>query len=334
MLQEGFGYANRNPQVDEAVHLGVEFPPGSDPRRQEGIQCMKLTEALSEHGVEYRTQGQHHHVTRGWLNTDCPQCSPGSGKFRLGFNIYGKYWNCWTCGSVPIRDVFSGLFNLDGKGLKDLLSRLDLEPGTQLEEIKRRGNLKLPSGLGKIQKPHREYLEKRGFNVEELQRLWNIGGLGVYSRLAGRIFIPITYGGNTVSWTTRSISDGVAAKYITAKPEEEEVSNHEILGGEDYCRHAIIVNEGPLDAMAIGPGAVWTGGVGYSRAQLLRIAKYPVRVIVFDNEVDAQRRARKLCDALSVFSGVTYNARFLTGKDASRAQKCEIAELRRRFLES
>ena len=68
--------------------------------------------------------------------------------------------------------------------------------------------------------------------------------------------------------------------------------------------------------------------VSYTRAQVERIAKYPVRVICFDSEKGAQDRALRLARELEVFPGETSNVR-LSGKDAATSPKAETRELQR-----
>ena len=102
------------------------------------------------------------------------------------------------------------------------------------------------------------------------------------------MFIPFHYQGEVVSWLTRSIGDK-GQRYISASEGEESMDHKGLLYGANHCGHACVVVEGPLDAWAIGPGAVALCGTGYSRAQLLRISKFPVRVICLDRGIEAQR---------------------------------------------
>lgn len=195
------------------------------------------------------------------------------------------------------------------------------------------GTLKIPQGVGPLLPQHRSYLQQRGFNPGNLEKMWKIGGIGLASRLAWRIFIPVTLDGEVVSWTTRAITDDIDVPYINAKKDEEKYPLKALLLGEELVRHTILVVEGPLDVFAIGPGTCCTFGVQYTQEQMCRIARYPRRVIAFDNEPLAQRQARKLVKELSAWPGETYNIILDSGKDASRASKEDVHELRRRFLD-
>jgi hypothetical protein len=194
------------------------------------------------------------------------------------------------------------------------------------------GKLQLPRGLVDLMPQHIKYLEGRGFNVNKLKKLWDVQAIGMCGELRWRVFIPIKYQGKTVSWTTRSIRADATLRYWSASSDQESVPHKSLLYGEDYCRHSVIVHEGAIDAWSVGPGATATCGIGYSQAQLIKIAKYPRRTICFDNEPAAQKRARELCNILEALPGQTNNVQ-LDAKDANTASRRELRLLRKHFLD-
>lgn len=291
---------------------------------------MTFAEALRELGVECATDGRY--CRPGWVQFRCPFCVLSStsdpNKLYAGFNSAAGYVNCWRCGP---HSAVQTVVELSGKTwgeVRSLLGDLDLD---RKISTPKRGKLKLPKGVGELLHAHREYLRGRKYDVSELEQLWGIRGIGIASHLSWRIFIPIMLQGEVVSFTTRSLL-ATGTRYISAGPSEESVDHRDLLYGEDYCGNAVVVHEGPFDVWRTGPGSVATLGTSYSKAQVRRIARYPRRVVCFDNEPDAQRRARKLCSLVEVFPGETYNV-VLKGKDASASSRKEIRKLRRRFLE-
>jgi len=168
-------------------------------------------------------------------------------------------------------------------------------------------------------------------NPDEIERLWGVQGIGLASELSWRLWIPIYHQGEVVSWTTRAIGN-TDARYITASPEQESKSIKSVLYGGDMVRYASIICEGPIDAWAIGPGAVAVCGLSYTKAQLLETSKFPVRVICFDSESIAQKRANRLAKQLQVFPGETHVVVLESGDDPAEADRSEILELRERFL--
>lgn len=286
---------------------------------------MTFLEILEEYNVDTAPEG-HRHAHAGWVQFDCPFCGEESEKYHMGYSLTSKHINCWKCGYHRVIDTLMALTGQPFQKVKEWFGELKPEEFV----APTRGKLVLPKGIGPLAHAHKNYLRGRGFRPNKLARLWGLQGIGIAPKLQWRIFIPIHHQGEVVSWTTRKIRDS-GLRYHAAKPEEEAVSAKSLLYGEDYCRHSIIVVEGHPDVWAIGPGAAATGGTGFTQAQVLRISKYPTRVICFDSEEKAQQIARELCDSLAIYPGTTYNVT-LTGKDASRSPKAEIQRLREMFL--
>jgi len=215
-----------------------------------------------------------------------------------------------------------------------ILANWDRKPSAFESPVKQHeGTLQMPAA-GDLHPSQRRYLENRGFDPDELVRTWGIKGIGMASRLSWRILIPIyDHRGKIVSWTTRSISeDPSVPRYISAKPSEESQHHKHLLYGAHLAKCCVVVCEGPISAWAIGPGAVATCGLGYTREQLEEIAEYPYRATCFDATPEAQRRAKKLCEDLAPLPGVTENILLETGKDPAECDKEETEAIRQQFL--
>jgi hypothetical protein len=281
---------------------------------------MKFTDIFDLYHVDYKTEGKH--TRPGWIQLDCPYCA---GSPYMGINIYGKYANCWRCGRKWIVEVIAKLTGETFKKSKELIGELVSEIPT---ETKPQGKLEIPLGIGELLPAHIHYLEEvRGFDAKEIERIWEIKGIGNHSSLAWRIWVPFIFQGRVVSWLTRSLMNS-GDRYRSASEKQEELPHKTLLYGEDYARHAIAVCEGPLDVWKIGPGAVATCGVGYSPAQLNKMVQFPSRVVCFDSEPEAQIRARRLCTSLSMFPGETVNV-VLDSKDPGEAAEREILQVRK-----
>ena len=180
---------------------------------------------------------------------------------------------------------------------------------------------------------HRRYLQKeRKIDPTYAEKIWGVQGINQDGgRLAWRILIPIYQQGKVVSWTSRRFTNE-EPRYWAASDQDSFVSVNDCVLGADLCRHTILVVEGPMDALAIGPGAGSTMGVRVSDAKLNIISRFPVRCLLFDAEPKAQARARKLCRQLAAYEGRTVNIRLESGKDPASASPEELTDIRRKFL--
>ncbi len=289
---------------------------------------MNIQELLKDLNIPYMEHGQHHHCTEGWAQVDCPQCSPNSGRFKLGINLSLLYCSCWSCGRVSLAS-----FLMEGKGLRypevtKLLGSVDREA---LVPRAHTGKLKLPPDVGQLLPIHRKYLSSRGFDPDEIAALWQVGGIPLAVKYAWSLFIPVHLGDELVSWTTRRVLGVMGRRYFAAPSSDEAVPAKDVLYGAEHARYSVVVVEGPSDVWRVGPGAVATMGTAYTTSQLRAIAKYPRRVICYDREVNAQKKARQLASDLSFAPGETVNV-ILEAPDPGDADDSEIKELRSRYL--
>lgn len=290
---------------------------------------MNILEIYQTYGVQYAENGQHEHARRGWVQTDCPYCSPDWKHFRLGFNLKSKYYTCWACGPHRFIDtlmMLTGTSFPEAKALVDSYDPMLLTP-RNIATLKKT-EVTLPACLGPLQEAHRSYLMRRGLNPRTIQDLWGVKGIGNAAYLQWRLFIPIFYDLEIISWTTRSISDSAEKRYIAASEDDEKLPGKSVLYGEDYCKNGIIIVEGPVDVWKVGRGAVGTLGLSYTQSQLLRMVNYPLRIVCFDSTPEGQTRANTLCEALKPFPGVTRNV-ILDAKDPGSAKEKELRILRK-----
>lgn len=288
-----------------------------------------LVDILRDANVECRLPGTDKHVRSGWVGLHCPNC--GGSKFHLGIEIATGRCNCWRCGR---QDVVAVLVKLTGISYREAAALWRGVAKTAPQRTEHDGRLQLPKGIGDLQPVHLAYLKRRGFDPEEIVRLWGVQGIGMHPVLGWRLFIPIHDKlGRVVSWTTRSVRQKATQRYISASLAEETIPHKTLLYGASLARHAVVVVEGPISAWSIGPGAVATFGLSYTPQQVADIAEYPVRVIAFDRGNNEQRRAERLCNELAVLPGLTEQVELESGSDPNECDPEEIAELRAKYLD-
>ena len=287
-----------------------------------------IIELLEEHGIDFKQVGEHKNVRSGFVGVDCPYCGPGSQKYHLGISIESGYASCWQCGYHDLSKVLTQLIGrrIDRKTLESF--RKGKLP-TEHPDIR---PIRLPTGRSPLALVHRRYLAGRGLDADLVASRWGLEGIGIHAILGWRIFIPVHLNGRIVSWTTRSIGDH-PVRYMSANSERDGgMPIKDLLYGEDFARHTVVVVEGPADAWKIGPGAAATFGIAFSQEQVVRLSRFPVRVVCFDAEPQAQRAARRLCEALQVFPGETLRV-ILPSGDPGEASDTEIMKIRQTFLD-
>lgn len=282
-----------------------------------------LEDILREHNIPFRIGGEHHHVRSGWIGVDCPYCGTRD-KWHLGISRTGNFASCWKCGRHTLVDTLQHL-GIPFPAARRLATGYRQGPTSPIPAL---GKLVIPPGLGPLQRSHRAYLEGRGFDPDQLIKLWQIQGFGVAGSYSWRIWVPVHYHGEVVSWTTRAIGDDVHLRYVNAKPSQEKQSPKRLLYGMDYARSTIIICEGPTDVWRLGPGAVATMGLQYTQSQVALMAQYARRYICFDSSPDAQARSHTLAEQLSLLPGVTHELE-LDADDPGSANAKEVALVRR-----
>lgn len=230
---------------------------------------------------------------RGWINDlPCPFC----GKNHLGWNInHGRFF-CWACLGHPTLLTLSRLLGITQTKARELLAKAGQQPAKPLSSAVQghsRGRFTLPPGTGEGRDPHKAYLIRRGFDPGQVLREWGFLATGPDTQpiFANRIIAPLTLRGEMVSWQGRSIHPNCPPdrRYRTAPPEWESVFHkNTVYGLDQVVGDSVLVVEGMMDVWKMGPGAVHTFGVSWTRGQLAALMTFRRVVVGYDNEPDAQ----------------------------------------------
>jgi len=249
---------------------------------------------LSENNVNFTTKGKH--GRKGWVQIKCPFCGGGSGH-PGGFNIDKAYYNCYRCGYHWLPKVISEIANVSIRRAKEIIkANSTIDYKEEKEETKLAESLVYPVKTGPMKKSHKEYLHKRNFDPEKLERKFELLGTGNIGKYKNRILAPIRYKTKLISYQTRDITDKHPAKYMACEQTKEVYPHKDILYGIDHCnRPNIVLVEGISDVWRLGYGAAGFSGIDFSTKQMLLISKkYKEVFIFFDDEDTAQSRAERL----------------------------------------
>lgn len=257
---------------------------------------------LEDKRIDYLTEGPN--VSDGWIEVKCLWCSDPS--FHLGINIESNFMNCWRCskkGSIVkyVRELencgFSEAVELMNSYQNFNKSRLIPQTINSLKYVR---ELKTPSQFieGKKSQAVTDFLHRRGFNPIEMYGKKNIYWGGVLGLMRHRMVLPVLYQRKVVTFVGRALSDKMKPKYINWPDKDSVIPIRQTLFGYDDIipGGSIVVVEGPMDQLKLGPGSVATYGIKWNVEQvsLLREANPNKIFILYDSEDNAQESAIKL----------------------------------------
>ena len=269
---------------------------------------MSIKDLYKDFGIPYWTEGKN--VSKGWINTTCPWCDDPSN--HLGFN--GKIFNCWRCGKHSIIPTLEKILRLPRYQVEQIIEKYNIFEDKQFftdEKVTvRNKSLKLPTNLiNELPRLHRNYLLKRNFDPDKIQQIWNVKATGPISSLDGvkyknRLFIPIYWNGEMVSFQTRDVTDKQDKRYMACLVDREIIHHKDILyAKQEELTNKVVVVEGVPDVWRLGPNnAVATYGTGFTLSQIRHLSRFSRVFIMYDPEFYAQKKAKKLKKEL-VFRG-------------------------------
>jgi hypothetical protein len=280
----------------------------------------------SDHRIEC-ADSTNSKVQDGWVGVHCPFCPPGHSKnFHLGYELTTGRCSCWRCGLHTELQVIKELTNLNWTKARKVQEDYGIfkARGKRVRKQKR-DKFKFTDGvLHSLNKPCRSYLQDRGFDPEYLEDKFGLQTILKSKLYKQRIFIPVYYRGEIVTFQARDITDTRLAKYKNSEPEWEVMSIKDTLYNMDSVTDFALVVEGVTGVWGFGDGCVCTFGTNYTKAQLNKLRKLESVFVMFDwTDSNAIKMSEKLCDELSMF-GV--NAHHLEIKDTTSSDPGEMGQ--------
>lgn len=278
-----------------------------------------------DYGIPCKTKSSK--VTEGWIGIDCPFCNEGD--YRLGFNLSTGAVSCWSCGTHSHMELVQTLLNCSWATASDILKSYEVSnrrSKTVSDSIKEKIKVdvcKWPSGTARLSERGKAYLSGRGFNPEELEKVWGLMETGPFGDYKFRIMIPITINGIMVSYQGRDITGLSDKKYKACKSVNEVMDHQDIVYGADLVPNdTALVVEGAADCWRMGPGAISCFGIAFTMAQVNFIAsRYKKVYILFDTEEKAQKLAYELAILLNSKGVETYVLELESGDPGEMLQE-------------
>lgn len=268
------------------------------------VEAFDVFSYLDDRSIPYATQGKN--TTPGWVNIKCPMDHCADPSNHLGINISTKLFHCWRCGTKGSTEYLITL--LEGcsfyQAKKVINEFQDLTFSHLRQDIKERyltnENI-LPKGVEPLNDQQRDYLRSRGFNPEQLIRLYGLQSAGITGDYKYRIIAPVLLKGRVVNFTAMAPMKGVDPKYKHCPNEKALYPMKELVYNIDSVTDTVLVLEGITDVWKMGPGAVALMGMEWTTKQVLILAETGVKkaVTMFDGEPLAIKRAKELARTLS-----------------------------------
>ncbi len=265
---------------------------------------MGVPRLLSDYRVDYVTEG-HSRATQGWINIHCPFCA-GSRDYHLGIPEKGNVAHCWRCGTHSLVHTLSVVLSIPYPEVRNLLRTYGVLSKSRARDSEPKVSIhpfKFPTPHAPLTNSGKDYLRKRGFDPERIEREWGVFQTGPISFLdkisySHRIIIPISWNGEIVSFQGRDITGRSEVKYLACPMKREKISHKTILYGEqkEWAKGgSVIVVEGVTDVWRLGKRAVATFGIKFKMEQVLQLLDHAQRFfIVFDEDLQAQKQAEDL----------------------------------------
>lgn len=254
-----------------------------------------MQQFLKDNNISFLDYGKN--SSFDYYQSKCIFCNDSSS--HLGWHKTKGFCNCWRCGHHSLFEVCK-ILHIPIQELKKYETRnIILE---KLEKKQPIENITLPGN--KLQKMHKDYLIKRGFNPDYLEKKYKLQGTGIIGDLAYRIIIPIFYQNKLISYQGRDITRKSDLRYFTF----EGVNLKDYLYNIDNCKEDwIIITEGVFKVFKLNNNTCCTFGAGFSNEQIFQLKNYKKVYIYFDNDSTGIENAEKLCNILDGLNVEVFN---------------------------
>lgn len=270
---------------------------------------------FEDYSVDYALEGSN--IGNNYIGLHCPWCDDTSyhgGVPRGGY----KSFSCWRCGSHSLEATLSRMMGL--KNISEILAKYEddsIQVQTQDRHLIYPDRKVIVPGA-ELQWYHKTYLENRRYDSEFVEKEFGVKGTDPLSKEGPRVYFPIVYQKEIVSYQGRSIRKDAKYKYLVASPDYEKRFHKHVLYNIDNCKSdTVVMVEGIFDVMRLGKYDVCASfGTSFMAEQLLLLKPYKRIFMLYDSEGPAQEKAKKAANMITnITRGEVYNVNLGTGGD-------------------
>lgn len=301
-------------------------------RKKQNLEYVDIQSILEDLNIPYTSRGKN--VSQGWLGTQCPFPGCDDHSNHCGLNLDSPVVSCFACGKTGnYLSYLAAKLNSWPKALEIIKKHTPRELKKQQIHIKenRVTHVELPEEATKTPtKYQKQYIERRGYNLKELETLYDFYYCGPIGNWKNRIILPIYYNNRLVTFSSIDIADNSKLRYKHLSEEKSIYHCKELLYGMDQIINydVVLVVEGFFDKARIGQNCVATMGTVVTEHQLQLLTKFKKVILVFDGDAAGRENSKRIADNLSVFTEV--NVIFLPfNSDPDSLEYSDIKELQK-----
>lgn len=256
---------------------------------------------LNDYNISYRTKGKNTSID--FVNINCIFCQDFGG--HLGIHKTKGYTTCFKCGYHSLESVIKLLVPYENP--KEIIKRYNTDYIYETKIHKKLNKVKFVLPGESLKPIHKNYLRKRRFNPDYLEKKYNLKGTVFYGKYRYRLIIPIYFQDEIVTFQTRSLNDNVKPKYIACDPLMELKKIKETVYNLNNCKNNyIVITEGVMKVFRLGDNSCCTFGKNFSIEQVSLLKNYEHIFIYFDPDSAGKDGAKKLSGIFSAIKKEVY----------------------------
>lgn len=270
-----------------------------------------------------------------WLQVKCPFCHNDNG-YHGAIALNSGAYSCWKCGTHSKDEFIAKVSGASPERAWEILrpfasGNTSYSASQRKEEPMHAEHVVLPS-ISRLSQPMKDYLARRGFNPEYMERKYGLKDGGIAGDWAFRLLIPIYQDGRLIAWQGRHIGNS-DIRYKASDDEQSAVNIKEAVYNMDNCkRDTVIAVEGVVDCWKIGDDCIAFFGIEVKDTQLKKIAeRFKAVYFLFDPEPLAQARAEEYARKLAMLGIAAWVVSFsdTDSEDAGDMSKDEVLAIKR-----
>lgn len=272
------------------------------------LEFVDIQEVLDDLQIEYSTRGKN--VSRGWIGTQCPFPGCDDQSNHCGICLTSPVVSCFACGkSGNYLSYLAAQLESWPKAIEVIQkhSHRELKKPYQIESHNRPIIVELPKEATKNPtKYQKAYIESRGYNLKEMEILFDFYYCGPFGKWANRIILPIYHNNRLVTFSSIDIAKESKLRYKHLSKEESILHCKELLYGMESIinKDIVMLTEGFFDQARIGQNCVCTFGTLITPEQLRLLTKFNKVIIAFDGDKAGLENSKKVSNNLASFTEV------------------------------